>query len=641
MMKVSIITVCRNAEKYIETALKSVACQTYPDLEYIIIDGASQDRTQDIVSRYSHCVTKFVSEPDGGVYEAMNKGIRLATGDYLYFLGADDNLADERIVEDVVAFLKSHPDCDFLYGDLLFQVESFSVHVSFPQPDGLADHLIADCLLHQASFARASLFSGRIGYFDENYRIGSDYAWFLKLVADEAVKKLYYPRLVATYHGGGMSSDMPKTLAEMFEIQNQSPLYQTPYWAQRRIEKYQKILRDPQGHFGLVRVQSASEPAPEVPKLQENSDNKQQVLQAQQQVQQLQHQLQVAEETIAAMATSKFWKLRSSWLNLKKQLGLPIRDEVVQRNVLDGQFKRQLTSPSPTPASIPAKSSAPAPVMQESSKTPLSDHDRYFAQIREPKINAGFSYTTQVVDEIVERLQRLNLSVEDYFIDIDRYHEYFQAARYTEDFPNYYSFNLPEKALEHYIASELLHLNNQDIYIDIASEGSPVPEIYSNLFGTKTYRQDLSYAPGLNGNLIGGDAANMPLPNGFATKMALHCSLEHFEGTADIGFIKEVSRVLQPGGAVCIIPLYLATEYAILTDPVISVPAGMTFEQGVLVRGSIGWGNRHGRFYDPESFVSRICQTLGGMSVKLYRIRNAKQIDPSCYVEFAALIEKK
>jgi SAM-dependent methyltransferase len=269
-----------------------------------------------------------------------------------------------------------------------------------------------------------------------------------------------------------------------------------------------------------------------------------------------------------------------------------------------------------------------------------SEWDALYARIREPKAKGYITCSPAQANKIVQWFTRFGIEVEDYAIDAEEYRQYFQTARYSEDFPNYYSFNLPEKSLEHFIAAKLLDLSVDDVYIDIASEGSPVPEIYSKLFGTKTFRQDLSYAPGINGNLIGGDAANMPVPDGFASKMALHCSLEHFEGTSDIGFIKEIARVLRPGGAVCVVPLYLTEKYSIQTDPVISVPSNVTFEEDAIIHCASGWNNRHGRFYDPEHFVNRIYKNLNGLSVKLYRIINAKQIDSSCYVQFAAIIKK-
>lgn len=132
----------------------------------------------------------------------------------------------------------------------------------------------------------------------------------------------------------------------------------------------------------------------------------------------------------------------------------------------------------------------------------------------------------------------------------------------------------------------------------------------------------------------------MPLPEEFATKIALHCSFEHFEGDSDIGFIRETARVLKPGGAACIVPLYLFEEYAIQTDPVVAIPAGVVFDEGVTVYCAQGWNNRYGRFYSPEQFVSRVCEHLSGLQVEMYRFTNAQQVDASCYVRFAILLKK-
>jgi hypothetical protein len=140
--------------------------------------------------------------------------------------------------------------------------------------------------------------------------------------------------------------------------------------------------------------------------------------------------------------------------------------------------------------------------------------------------------------------------------------------------------------------------------------------------------------------MIGGDAANMAVPDGFASKMALHCSFEHFENRSDMGFIPEVSRVLKPGGAICILPLYMFDEYAIQTDPAVSIPQEVKFDDDATVYCAYGWGNRHGRFYDPKRLLSRVCNNLNGMKLTVYRIVNAKQVDQSCYVQFAALIQK-
>src|SRR5262245_40410405 len=162
-----------------------------------------------------------------------------------------------------------------------------------------------------------------------------------------------------------------------------------------------------------------------------------------------------------------------------------------------------------------------------------------YARIRDPKRRFGIDYALGADDRIVSRLKASGFEVVDYEIDSGDYRHYFAAARYSEDYPHYYPGCIFEKSLEHYLAARLLGLKSDDVYIDVASEHSPVPEIYSRLFGARTYKQDLACPPGLKGRTIGGNAASMPVPDGFASKMALHCSFEHFEGASDIGFVIE------------------------------------------------------------------------------------------------------
>ncbi len=271
---------------------------------------------------------------------------------------------------------------------------------------------------------------------------------------------------------------------------------------------------------------------------------------------------------------------------------------------------------------------------------PADAFETAYGQVREPKKPTGVWYPEGSEDRIVARFRALGVDVRPCVIDPADYARYVTAARYEKDYPGYYAFNRPEKSLEHYLAATLLRLGKEDVYIDVASEQSPVPEIYRRLFGVRAYRQDLAYPPGLRGDRIGGDAANMPVPDAFATRMALHCSFEHFEGEADIGFVREIRRVLRPGGAVCVVPLYLCEEYAIQADPEIAVPAGVAFEADATVYCARGWGNRHGRFYDPDHLVSRVLGNARDMRIEIYRVVNAEAVDPSCYVRFAMLIRK-
>lgn len=260
------------------------------------------------------------------------------------------------------------------------------------------------------------------------------------------------------------------------------------------------------------------------------------------------------------------------------------------------------------------------------------------AAIRPPKRVGAIRYTPATIERIVDALRARDIAVRPYTIDIPAYHRFVTAAGYAERYPTYYSFNQHEKSLEHYIAADLLGLAPSDVYIDIASEGSPVPDIYGRLFGCTTYRQDLSYPPGVAGDRIGGDAASLPLADGFATKMGLHCSFEHFERDSDMRFMREIQRVLRPTGAVCIVPLYLFDEYAVQTDPQLSGSAEPSFDADAVLYCASGWGNWHGRFYDAAHLAERVQQQIGNLHLTVYRVLNAKEVDPSCYVEFAGLI---
>lgn len=256
----------------------------------------------------------------------------------------------------------------------------------------------------------------------------------------------------------------------------------------------------------------------------------------------------------------------------------------------------------------------------------------YYLFLRQPK-NLGWLPSYE--DKLLEALEQYQVPVKDLSIDVEGYREYFSRAGYADRYPNYYPWNIAEKSLEHYIAQQLLDLKPEDVYIDIASEGSPVPEIYQRLFGCTTYAQDLFYEEGIHGNRIGSDAASMPLPDGSVTKMALHCSFEHFEGQADSGFIREVSRLLKPGGRLVIVPLYLASTYSILTDPLVSRKNEVQFEQDAVVMAVQGWGNRHGRFYDASHLVSRVLNVTNNLKFDLFRLTNTRDVSESAYARFA------
>lgn len=241
-----------------------------------------------------------------------------------------------------------------------------------------------------------------------------------------------------------------------------------------------------------------------------------------------------------------------------------------------------------------------------------------------------------VVLNILTFAREAGISFGDYEISLDGYKEHFDNAEYTIRYPNYYLGNQIEKSLEHYIAFSLLNLNAKDVFVDIASEHSPVPEIYARLSGATTYSQDIMYSPGINGSRIGGDACSMPVPNEFASKATLTCSLEHFEADSDIRLFDELYRVLKPGGIVCVVPFYVFEEPATQTDPTVSVASGVVFDRDTTIYCAQGWGNRHGRFYSPKSLLERIIKPVEGkFKFDFYHLKNAAEVDPSVYVRFA------
>ncbi|MBD2743553.1 glycosyltransferase family 2 protein [Coleofasciculus sp. FACHB-1120] len=306
-MKISIITVCKNSEKSIEKTIQSVIYQTYKDIEYIVIDGNSKDKTKEIIARYDSSITKIISEPDNGLYEAMNKGIHLATGCFINFLNSDDYLYDTHVVSDVVDFISAHPNCEFLYGDThlrpnpLLHKET-SVWKS-PLPNDIPEAMIYGALFLQgAIFFNACLFT-KLGLFNENYRISADYEWFARLIEHKEINVFYYPRTIFSYYQGGLSGDIKATLSEMFKIQNQIPLFQTDYWVRKRISKLQE---------GIIELQEF------IHVIQKLSEERRVLISAMEsQITAIEIKNAELEGKIAGMEASKFWKLRNAWFKLR------------------------------------------------------------------------------------------------------------------------------------------------------------------------------------------------------------------------------------------------------------------------------------------------------------------------------------
>lgn len=215
---VSVITVCYNAAGTIASTLDSVRAQTWRPLESVVVDGGSKDGTQDIVSRYADVTGAVVSEPDRGIYDAMNKGIGLARGEIIHFLNADDSFVDEGVVEAAACIFMSEPDVDLVYGDAIYRSADGAMLRRFARVT--ARNLLYGDLCHQAVFARRRVFE-RCGPFNLDYRINADYDWLLRVFRGGAQVR-YMPRPVVNYDAGGQSAaNLSFTCAERLKVRLQ------------------------------------------------------------------------------------------------------------------------------------------------------------------------------------------------------------------------------------------------------------------------------------------------------------------------------------------------------------------------------------------------------------------------------------
>jgi hypothetical protein len=257
-------------------------------------------------------------------------------------------------------------------------------------------------------------------------------------------------------------------------------------------------------------------------------------------------------------------------------------------------------------------------------------------RVPQPIVRQWVDYTNpDGIATVVERLRGHGVAVEPLPVDAARWRRYAEDAGYKGRYPHYYPTNWIEKSLEHLLSLETLQLDRDQVFIDVASEGSPLPEIATRLAGSRSFAQDIMYEPGIHGSRIGGDATSMPVPDGFANGVCLTCSLEHFEGDADTRLFTELSRVLAPGGRVVIVPLYIAPIAAIQTDPLVSHSLDLAFDDEATIFCAKGWGNRHGRFYSPETLIRRIIAPHADLFDFTVRpLVGAGDVDPSVYARF-------
>lgn len=242
--KITVITVSYNCVSTIEQTIQSVVGQTYPHMEYIIIDGGSTDGTVDIIKRYHDKIDFWSSEPDDGIYDAMNKGVKQAHGNYVLFLGSDDCLVSSEIMAQVAQSLNSTEQIDILSAPVWAVDEQLCLQNLFE--NYLDDSRIDDgrIIPHQGMLTKRELLQRMP--FDTTYRIAGDQDFLLKSYFDSSVRFKYVDFPIAFYSTGGVSSSaFTNTIRERLQLMikyrlNQRSIIKT----QKRLQLHRSLVRN-------------------------------------------------------------------------------------------------------------------------------------------------------------------------------------------------------------------------------------------------------------------------------------------------------------------------------------------------------------------------------------------------------------
>ena len=250
-MRLSVVTVCYNAEKTIADTIKSVLSQSYRDFEYVIVDGKSSDRTYDIVCEFEDEFTekeipfRHISEKDAGIFDAMNKAVKIAVGEWVCFINADDQLYDSDVLKSV--FSEKLSEYDVIYGNV-FRSGSAMSYIDKATPIEYITLTMPFC--HQSSFTRRELVE-----FDTEYLV-ADYKLFLKLYLDgKKFKQL--DRTIARYSVEGFSNQNKyKTYLDVVRVKDEFGLVSQKSFKQKLKNQYHRIIIDENaiGHSFLARI---------------------------------------------------------------------------------------------------------------------------------------------------------------------------------------------------------------------------------------------------------------------------------------------------------------------------------------------------------------------------------------------------
>lgn len=207
VMKVSIITVVYNNKETINHAIQSVLNQNYSDIEYIIIDGGSTDGTVDIIKDYKKQINKFISEPDRGIYDAMNKGIKWAEGDIIGILNSDDFYINNDLISQIVEEVENK-NVDMVFGDVVYvKPDNLDKIVRYYSSADFNPQKFAWGWMpaHPSCFLKREIYE-KHGYFKTNYKIASDYELLVRFMVKYKISYSYIPRVFVKMRTGGISN---------------------------------------------------------------------------------------------------------------------------------------------------------------------------------------------------------------------------------------------------------------------------------------------------------------------------------------------------------------------------------------------------------------------------------------------------
>ena len=207
-MKISIITITYNSAATVEDTIKSVVMQDYPNVEYLIIDGKSKDATLQIAEKYKDKISKIVSEKDKGLYDALNKGIKHATGDIIGMLHSDDLYSNPQVLSKIVKTFQDHPDAEGVYADLVFVNRNDPDKVMRTWESGAyqeGDFLKGWMPPHPTFFVKKDTYE-KYGGFNTELKLSADYESMLRLIHKNQIKLAYLNEVIVKMRMGGVSN---------------------------------------------------------------------------------------------------------------------------------------------------------------------------------------------------------------------------------------------------------------------------------------------------------------------------------------------------------------------------------------------------------------------------------------------------